>query len=521
MTAELPTGTDMAQKLQDRLRRIAHGNGLEPDQILVLDVKDMPCRVRGELSLALRIEAAPDDRKSKNLASAEHFRNRAEMDAALAAHTAQWRVGTRWRPAAQTALRALPGHGWGMGFGAQKATLPLDEAAAWFEADEVCPRCGGQGGQTCPVCQGRRYVLCTDCHGQKEEQCTWCHGTRHANGNPQEPCPHCQGKGREPCRLCKATGQILCRACQGKGRTSCDLCKGHGTHRLRVGVRVFVEVGFRFVSELSEGVELPRRVKQALQRFGPETLARQNHAVIEAGEIEDRGGGMAVLPFIARLPFAQLRLRLAGRETTAYAFGLHAVPLDIPPFLDEAIKPAQEKLAAAARGQASIESALSARVMHDALRISLCGGTATTLRRPYAPALSLPVAQEMMDGMKAALRRMTQRVQLLTAVTAWLATGLIGIGWFTMEARSALDWPGFVRLLVDLVLLGVLEGGAVLALAKVTTWRLYKALPGLKLPRRIRAPRGWLDYALPLGIALVYLLCLLAAPPSWLTLGLG
>ncbi len=94
-----------------------------------------------------------------------------------------------------------------------------------------------------------------------------------------------------------------------------------------------------------------------------------------------------VLHYMARMPFADLRVDFNGKKIEIGVFGLRNVFIDVPPFLDEPLAPWIEKLEQATKGHGAVYAALEARALREALELHLQGnGNAKEFRRRQYPA---------------------------------------------------------------------------------------------------------------------------------------
>lgn len=75
----------------------------------------------------------------------------------------------------------------------------------FYEPEEDCYFCHGNGDIECYTCNGEGKVDCEECYGSGE--------------NGDEPCSNCDGEGSIECEDCEGKGNMECEDCDGKGYT--------------------------------------------------------------------------------------------------------------------------------------------------------------------------------------------------------------------------------------------------------------------------------------------------------------
>src|SRR5262249_16207208 len=109
----------------------------------------------------------------------------------------------------------------------------------------------------------------------------------------------------------------------------------------------------------------------------------------------------AEVHYRARLPYADMRISFNGKTALVSAFGKRGALRGVPTVLDAALEPQREKLRAAAQGKGSLDTALDARAIGDALKLQLGGkDNMKELRRLYPHGLSTGTAQEILSNMR-------------------------------------------------------------------------------------------------------------------------
>ncbi|HUY67924.1 MAG TPA: hypothetical protein VMV79_01310, partial [Alphaproteobacteria bacterium] len=236
---------------------------------------------------------------------------------------------------------------------------------------------------------------------------------------------------------------------------------------------------------------------------------------------DDAAAPKPEIHYEARMPYADLRMRFGpdARVVLISVFGKRGVMLGVPPFLDEALKPARKALADAARGGGPLDDALKARALHDALALELGGKRqAADLRRLYPVGLTADTAGEIMREMRLALGRFTRRERAIAAAGGGLIGAGLLAGWFLtpLHARALPGLPWQAALAVDLCAFILILGLARIGLGASAQFALQRRFPNLRIS--LRRSVGVIGYAMLGFIAAAGAASIWFAPlrPLWL-----
>ncbi|MDX2028119.1 MAG: hypothetical protein SFW62_05740 [Alphaproteobacteria bacterium] len=508
----------IADQAMERLRALADGNGLMPSAITLTGAREKTYTLEGELNLSpmceTRVEHYVGPPRGKDR---EIFPSAAALRAEVQRRQQEFKNHPDWIAAAIEELHAHPGEGWGLD--GAKITLPAKSAV--LAAGTPCPACQGQKMLACNACHGQGSSVCIQCRGQRQEFCPTCNGRGENPQNPGQSCVTCNGARYIPCRKCRAMGQITCPTCHGKRGVPCTSCKGAGQMTEEVHLTCGATTHFKM-----KGEHLPAGLLRGLDRLGIANL-HKGHADIEIvtpkeDEVpapEDAPAAPEpVLHYRARMPFTEMRVNFGKRKTLIGVFGKRSILMDVPPFLDESLNPWRVKLKEAGRGRASIDDAIRARAIKDALALDLQGkGHAKELRKLYPIGLSPLVAEDIFRDMHKAITRYTRKVRMLVATgCAILTVGFFIACLYTSLPEKLAEGPGWVEAIFDFAppLLAMALDWVILDAA--TYYALHRHFPDLKIALRQRT--GITGYAMEIGIVLVWFTVLAFSParPPWL-----
>ena len=395
-----------------RLRLLAKGNGVALESIQLIENKEETYTIPAFLQLSSRSSHRTKEKlghiKSKNKKVLPSFSALIEEVSRIEKEA---REGEKWIQPALEELERTPGHGWGH----QDSHLSWSDKETILVATENCPSCKGEGHILCNDCQGRGSTPCHFCHGSGLEPCKYCNGTGRDPTNPQNPCTVCHGTCQDTCYMCHGKKIISCRVCGSKGHTKCKSCKGTGAISREVRLRSGADMSFSFKNTSG----LPSGLLRAISRIGGENLHR-GHADIQLLPPDPEARSLSEksrLILKARIPYADLKVRIGKKGAIISCFGKRAKLSGVPAFLDESLKPSRKILATALKSQIKLEKALGPRCMKDALNLCLSGKNHPNhLRRIYPVALTGNCATEIMSNMAMALKRETMKVRTIVAV---------------------------------------------------------------------------------------------------------
>lgn len=489
--------TDLALK---RLRKLAEGNGISPDSIEVIDKNESVYEIHGTITLVPKFEV-----QTKSYAGGARgkgrviLRNFAEMQDALNEKKRIFLESGDWTSKAFEDLEKDASHGWGL----SGYRIDLEDKNSIFAASENCPTCSGTGLLTCDQCQGRFNVTCPYCQGQGRENCYNCFGRGEDPVNPQQQCPICHGTRFAPCRYCHTTGQLLCPTCQGKGGTTCHDCQGARQITQEITINTYAEIEF----QLGSGKELPSGLLRSIDRVGVENMPK-GHADIDITETEKNSGNKekANVYLLAKVPYADVKLRINDKNSVAAVFGKRGKISGIPAFLDDTLQPWRDHLKQAATGKSQLEKALEARLIRDALKLELEGkGRMEELRRLYPVGLSGGAATEIMRHIEMSLKRLTIKARsVIAAIMFFINLGVFAGVFFTpLHLRLAENLQSKLVLGFDVLLPMLTIGLSWFGITNATKWVLQKKYPEAKVKQFSKI--GKIGYGALTAITLVYM----------------
>ncbi len=511
-----------------RLRKLAEDNGLAASQIELKDSDEKIYTLEATLSLTPKCEIQqtryPGAVRGKGR---KIFSNFAALHAEAQRRREQFNESRDWIDASIKELKEQPGQGWGL----QGALVTLPEKSSILAATETCSACQGRKLLTCEQCQGQGSVVCTQCQGRGQETCPTCNGHGDNPLMPGTPCITCHGTRQTVCRFCRASGKLPCPTCGGRGGTPCIGCQGAGRITEEAGIACSAETQFKL-----SGEGLPIGLRRGLERLGVANLVKgyADIEIIEPKPDPDNPGEAAheqapqtgdgeenktrkpepVLHYGAKLPYADIKIRFGeGRVVLISAFGKRGSLMDVPPFLDESLKPWRERLRAAARGKGPIEDALEARAIREARALELRGkGSIHELRKIYSVGLSSQTAKEILVNLRLALHRTTVHIRgPLAGVCVLLGAIVFAVIFYTpIHANIVQGWAWSAQLLLDVFILFGTMSLAEFALSAFTSLVLRRRFPELKIT--LRQKTGRIAYALLGGVAFMFAIVLITAP---------
>lgn len=418
------TENPLTQKAVLKLRALAEGNGLEAKDIVLLGTDEAVLNLRGEMLLSLDIARnkasyAGPLQNPHNISSAriQKVQTEAEVDGAAEKMREKMSASSNWAKEAVRYLKEQPGEGWGI----ENADITLDDLSQLVYLQSMCPACAGQGLVNCVTCQGKGTLPCSYCHATGVEPCINCNGSGVNATNPNQYCLYCNGSTTQPCRQCRGTRQMNCSPCRGQARIKCQSCHGDGMFIIEEAHIPTARAVFRIV----DTGDLPSGFRRALSRGGPKSLTR-GHATIAMLEIEERDKNNVTVPYKAALPFAEARLKIAGKAMRASILGQKGVILDLPPFLDTALEPHVKGLEAAVSSSDSLTKALQWKALKDAFSLVQQGrGDAKSLRSLYPAGLSVDMAARLITLINTLMNEQTKLMRLAAGgAMVLLACGL-------------------------------------------------------------------------------------------------
>lgn len=416
----------LADQTLTRLRQLAAGNGLLPENISVIAAEEATYQVEAQLVLIALFESeaasfSGQPRTRKAISQA----NFSALQQTLEQRRQQFQAGMDWVDDAIKELKKEKGFGWGH----NGARLTLPQHCVTLAATENCPTCRGTSTLPCQECGGRRQIVCAQCgpyHNHGKEPCIYCNATGYLYNDPAQPCRNCEGTRFILCRECRGRMTVNCPSCQGHGELACTPCDGKGKFTQEISITAGAEINF----QLAPNVELPTGLRRGMERIGldklPETYADIELLTPEAAPASATSATQKSPPppnrlkLVAKIPYADLTVQLDQEQAKISVFGKKQRLFNVPPFLDASLTKARQDLRAAAAGKASLTELLSVRALQDSLQLRMAGKIkADDLRRLYPVGLSANAAAEIMSDMKKALAATTRATRV--AATAGLS----------------------------------------------------------------------------------------------------
>jgi hypothetical protein len=517
----------LSDRALSQLRKLADGNGLDPQKILLLKTDEKVYVLEGMINLKpdcdVKTARYPGKLRGKNcqiLPAIEAIQSAVDQKRQESTNP------ELWLSKAIAELKAQPGEGWGL----NEARITLPEASVTFAASGPCLHCHGQALIACIACQSQGMIQCNQCQGRGEELCYHCFGRGDDPNQPGQPCPQCRGSRYATCRFCVVKnyprGYVPCPTCNGRRGLPCPECKGTGLFSEEAAVHMAVIARFRL--KMGTG-GVPSVFNRTLDRLGLVNLTK-GHADIETytpdeeeeAEIRQKAptdGSVPAVFYRAKVPYAEMRLNIDGKLGTASIFGKRGMLVNLPPFLDEAIAVQRTHLSQAAKGQGSLDSAMTARCLREALALQAAGkGNFVDLKRIYPVGLSVDAAKEIMGNMRKALNRTTLHLRAGGAAlfTVLAAGGFYGLFFTPLYGRCAagLRWIVEMGIGIALPLAAMLLAWLLLGLA--VRMVLSRRFPGIRFA--LWQKTGKTGFAMMGLILAVYAAFLALAPtrPVWI-----
>lgn len=503
------TEQPLTQYALSRLRKLAEGNGIQPENIDVVSTEETIVALGGLLRLTPKAEVATQRLPGKAASlpkNAQTLNSFTELSNFVAEEQKKYAESDSWFEDIKPEIDALPGKGWGCDNA--RITHDKKEAVSAF-ARETCQECQGKGNLTCNMCLGRTYTPCPVCNELGFEQ----------------PCYNCFGRGREPqnndliCHVCNGTLRAICRTCQGQRGIPCGQCKGSGilscppcggsgqiveTSIISFGIDVSFNIG-------SSG-ELPAAVRRAFDRYGIGFLTKGHALNIDYTKPDEvQKPGMAVLQYTAQVPCADIVMKFGIDRKRIAVFGAKRMLLEVPPFLDYVLEDGVEALASAAKGKSGLEPALKFRALNDACRLILTGqGSAKNFYRLYPFGFDKNSPAKIMRLMRMAINRTTMLARVVAAaVMAMLAGGAGAALYFMPYSSSRLSMHGLnTRLLLEIIVPILCAILGYFMIGKAAQFRLNRLFPGSGAKARhhggkLAIATALICLAVPFGIALL------------------
>jgi len=500
-----------------RIKRLANGNGLDTATLVPYEVQECILSIDGKMNVSPLCETESTayigpvrGKNTQLLPSLQELQGRVEQ------HQRSFREDKSWVEAVVTELKAHPSQGWGL----ESAKVVLSKKSTVYAASQICPNCQGRKVLTCEQCLGKGTVVCTQCQGQGRELCYHCNGRGEDPQQPGQRCRICEGVRTAPCRFCHTRGFLPCPTCDGKGGLPCQTCKSTGVLTQEVKVTCGAETHFSVSYD-----DLPAGFRRGLGRIGIPNLAN-GHADIDTmpppqkneKKVSDQEP-TTVLLYRATMPYAEIKIDLAGKKALVSAVGKRCALTGVPNFLDHSLKPWRDKLRLATIGQAPLEEALKARALKDILALTVAGkDTERNVRRSYPFGMSSEIIGLLLKDMRLALKRTTLAIRTAVAIFCGVLCALLFYSFFAggLEQRLTQGHDAASSLVLDMIVLAGTLAGSWGILNFSTRFALQCRFP--TLPFTFQQKIGKTGVFMLVGIFALFVVFLLfaQAKPLWL-----
>jgi hypothetical protein len=512
----------LTKRALEKMRNVVSGNGIDPKKVELIGTEEVELVIQGELLMT------PDTMRTqkryvggyagaagrKGGGTATQLQNAGQLEMAAEEVKKKTVQDTGWVKNAYQQLRAEQGQGWGL----EDADVTMDDMAQTFFVTEMCPACGGNGGQICNACNGLGRMPCQRCQTSGRELCYACNGTGIYNNDSTTYCPVCKGATLAPCRICTGTGQVACPECRSTGKLTCATCKGDGKATLEEKITPVVHCSF----STQNTMELPSGFRRAISRGGGLQSLSRGHADITMHDVDESDPERIFIPYTARLPYADVRLRVGGKALPMTVMGKKQAILDVPNFMDARLEPDMADLEANPAQADGLKKAMKWRVMRDAFESGQKREDAKAMRRRYPFGFSAG----MLERAKKTVTKIVQRQTLISRLTAGgiFIVALALVYWMALASntRGAMvdKISLYAALAFDIIVCIATAFGGQRLLQYVTLRHLKKNMSGAQLGGIGAQKMDVFDMTIMAIAILMYLgmISLLKAPPDWLAM---
>ena len=341
-----------------------------------------------------------------------------------------------------------------------KGKMPCNRCAG--RGRENCPRCRASGTEVCPTCGGRQYI--SGPNGQKQ------HGIR------------CNGQGRMPCSVCNQRRQVPCTACKGAAIITCKQCNGHAWNSVVYMVEIDAFANFEYEKE-----KLPDKIVAQIEIM--DEKQREQHiqfTPVIMGREHERDN--IVIPYQIRVPHANVVFKIKNLEVPAFMFGLQAMLLGTPSYLEKIMAPGIKSLQKAGKGQGDIAEELKKAGRYKTLRHIILaasrqghGRALLTVLKNNPVGLSEDSAQKLILLADRALRLITKKPRIYGTISGTLgAGGLYAAYFYALRAPllTAVKMP-VINPLFDGLIFIIGAALAVMSVKYFAAHAMHKALDAL------------------------------------------
>lgn len=513
--------TPLTTKAVEKLKSMAAGNGIEEKDVVLLGTEEQVLNLRGEMHLSLEIMRHKSSypgplRNTQNVSAAKVQKVGTEAQADEVAKSLQEKMSKdgAWVKEAVSHLKEQPGEGWGI----ENADITLDDLAQLTYTQVNCTHCVGNGSVDCMACQGQGTVPCSYCRAVGTEPCINCNGTGVNAQNPGQYCVYCNGSTQQPCRQCRGTRQMSCVPCRGKAKITCQNCNGQGSFTSEDAQVPTAHARFHLV----QSMELPSGFRRAMARGGLKSFTR-GHGSVSMLAVEERDKTNSVVPYKAEVPFADVRLKIAGKAMRASVLGKKGVILDLPPFLDTALTPHITALEAAVSAPDSLQKVLHRRALKDAFTLLQQGrGDVKSLRGIYPAGLSNEMAARILKLVQKVMDAQTKIMRIVAGIGALVIIG--GLSFLALQSGIrmgiATSMKPVAAFVFDILFCGLCVYAQNTMLRYVAAKQLQMRLgPAADAPKLGMATQktGGVGIAVGVACVLIYLalLFVIQSAPSW------
>ena len=460
----------LSERFISKLKKIADGNGLKQEDIVVFDKQDTTVPLKATLFLRGVCEPATTPDTGKNKKHTKSVNSAKELATAMDTQKKEFFHSPDAKKQAIQEILNHTSNGWGL----ENALVTIPNFCVTYAVKESCPQCHGAKVFVCRSCNGNGREPCSNCSSSGSIFCAYCNGRGYDSNN--KPCTYCYGRtpnlGRLPCPRCSGRGYTACRACSGSAKTTCSTCRSAGfvivNSELMCGVRT------RFAADFSE---LPSGLRKSLDKIGIAEFGN-SHADIkvkilgndeETKTEEDYTNVIGTqefpaLEYTTNIPYAEIKMSLKGKKAFVSVTGKKGVSAGVPNFLDTPLKELLDTVQTQSNSSSALTQALQTRAFREMLSIILEKGldrksSLLAMKRLYAFGLSdnmiLTMFKTLSDRVKETtlLARVIVSVLLVSLVSLLLYFYAANLWNSSLIQNSNFQYPVILSIVIDLAVL--------------------------------------------------------------------
>lgn len=347
-TASVEIDEDYEEKVLEKIKTLAAGNGADLDKIKIKHFKGSTLEFLATTKLTLKTKVLERTQPGK-VAGPRKVASKAELRELITKEEHKLTHQNDVIKRIQNHLIERKDKGYALN--GKMVMLPF--LYREFVQYDPCQNCKAQGEVACHRCRATGYEVCPQCRGQGKIVCTQCNGAtfiQTANGRQQ--CNRCHSQGREPCGYCNATGKTQCSVCKTKRTTRCGVCNGHAWNSHVSTVQFDAMSKFEY-----DKAKVEEKVGALVERLGVDLLEHAHvHPIqreIEQKDAEDERNYITI-PYLVRLPHAEFKFYIGDDEYNGMAFGYQVTLTHIPNFTEKLIENGASHLKDAAEERGDI-----------------------------------------------------------------------------------------------------------------------------------------------------------------------